>query len=105
YAIESGLLAGGVLDEALHGNSAALQRYPKLLDDRYGSYYKVGRLVDRMLGRPAVSRRVARLASSRSVFASSFVRIAGNELRSHYPGATEWAYRFGRALTIVAPDS
>lgn len=106
YAIETGMLAGGVLDEALRsGNAAALQRYPKLLSDRYGSYYKVGRLVDRFLGRPAVVRSVMGAASSRPAFASAFVRLAGNELRSRYPGATEFAYRVGKALTVVLPDS
>jgi flavin-dependent dehydrogenase len=106
YAIETGLLAGGVLDEALRTqNAALLQSYPRLLDDRYGRYFKVGRLADRMLGRPSVARRVAKLASSRPVFANAFVRLAGNELRSHYPGATEFAYRLGRAASIVAPDA
>lgn len=105
YAVETGALAGEVLDEALRsGTSTALQRYPQLLDDRYGSYYQVGRLVDRFVGRPSVSRRVASFASSRPSAARSVVRLAGNQLRGHYPGATELAYRVGRALTLVAPD-
>jgi geranylgeranyl reductase family protein len=105
YAIETGVLAGSVLTEALRpGGATALQRYPQLLADRYGSYFQVGRLLDRALGRPSVARRVGHLASSHPAFASSFVRLAGNELRSRYPGATELAYRFTRALTLVAPD-
>ena len=105
YAIETGILAGSVLTEALHtGSATALQRYPQLLAERYGSYYQVGRLLDRFLGRPSVARRVGALASSRPAMASAFVRLAGNELRSRYPGATEFAYRITRALTLVAPD-
>ncbi len=105
YAVETGMLAGGVLAEALRSDSAtALQRYPQLLADRYGSYYQVGRLLDRALGRPAVGRRVAAFASSRPAFAGPVVRLAGNQLRSRYPGATEFAYRIARACTLVAPD-
>lgn len=105
YAIETGMLAGEVLDEALRtGAATTLQRYPQLLDDRYGSYFQVGRLVERILGRPSVARRTAAFASSRPSAANSVVRFAGNELRSRYPGATEVAYRVGRALTLIAPD-
>lgn len=105
YAVETGVLAGDVLADALRsGSSTALQRYPQLLDDRYGKYFQVGRLVDRMMGRPSVSRRVTSLASRRSSSANSLVRLAGNELRGRYPGTTELAYRVGRALTLVAPD-
>jgi geranylgeranyl reductase family protein len=105
YAIETGLLAAGVLVEALSaGNAAPLQRYPKLLGDRYGSYFKVGRMVDRMLGRPSIATRFGRLASSRPAVASGFVRLAGNELRARHPGAPEFAYRVGRAISTFAPD-
>jgi flavin-dependent dehydrogenase len=105
YALETGMLAGGVLAEALRADSAtALQRYPQLLDDRYGSYHQVGRLVDRLLGRPSVARRVAALASSRASFATPLVRLAGNELRARYPGLTELSYRLARAGTLIAPD-
>lgn len=105
YAVETGVLAGEVLADALRsGSSTALQRYPQLLDDRYGKYFQVGRLVDRMMGRPSVSRRVTALASRRSSAADSVVRLAGNELRGRYPGTTELAYRVGRALTLIAPD-
>ena len=105
YAVETGVLAGEVLADALRsGSSTALQRYPQLLDDRYGKYFQVGRLVDRMMGRPSVSRRVTALASRRPAAANSVIRLAGNELRGRYPGTTELAYRVGRALTLVAPD-
>ena len=105
YALETGALAGEVLSDALRsGSSTALQRYPQQLDERYGKYFQVGRLVERMMGRPSVSRRVVSIASRRPATANSVIRLAGNELRGRYPGATELAYRVGRALTLVAPD-
>src|SRR5262245_42141263 len=106
YALETGMLAGSVLDEALRtGQAASLQRYPKLLEERYGTYYKVGRLVDRLLGRPSLASWVGRTAASRPAFARSLVRVTGNSLRPGHAGATELAYRLGAALTSVAPDA
>lgn len=106
YAIETGMLAGGVLDEALRtGQALSLQRYPQLIDERYGTYFKVGRLVDRLLGRPSVARRVANSAAARPAFARSLVRVGGNSLRARHPGATELAYRLGVAVSTVAPDA
>jgi geranylgeranyl reductase family protein len=105
YAVETGGLAGGVLDEALRtGQAASLQRYPKLIDERYGTYFKVGRLVDRVLGRPALARRVASSAAARPAFARSLIRVSANSLRGRHPGATELAYRVGVAISSVAPD-
>jgi flavin-dependent dehydrogenase len=105
YAIETGLLAAGVLDEALSsGNAAALQRYPQLLDERYGSYFRVGRLVDRVMGRPSVARQATRLAAARPSLASAFLRIASNQLRPHHPGATEFAFRLAKAASAVTPE-
>ena len=105
YAVETGVLAGGVLDEALRtAQAAALQRYPKLIDERYGTYFKVGRLADRVLGRPALARRVASSAAARPAFARSLIRVSANSLRGRHPGATELAYRVGVAISSVAPD-
>jgi geranylgeranyl reductase family protein len=106
YALETGRLAATVLDDALAtGTAAALQRYPQLLADRYGSYYKVGRLVDRMLGSPTLSRRFGQLAAGQRSFTDAVVRIAGNELRPGRAGRAETAYRVGRAISLFGPNS
>lgn len=106
YALETGRLAAGVLNDALTtGTAAALQRYPQLLADRYGAYYKVGRLVDRVLGSPTLSRRFGRLAAGRRSVTDAFVRIAGNELRPGRAGRAETAYRVGRAISLIGPNS
>ena len=107
YAIETGMLAGGVLDEALRtGQAVSLQRYPKLIDERYGTYFKVGRLVDRVLGQ-AVARATRRRHGGRAAgvrprrwFVSAATRSAAG-----IPGATELAYRLGVAISSVAPDA
>ena len=48
YAYETARMAAQVLHEALEaGDPTALQRYPSLLDDEYGEYFKVARLFAR----------------------------------------------------------
>ena len=105
-ALETGIMAGDVVGEALDtANSAALQQYPKLFDDRYGSYYKLGRLTARLLGQPAFSRRVYEALASRPSYADSALRIATQHLRSGRGGGPELLYRIARAVAIFAPDA
>jgi flavin-dependent dehydrogenase len=106
YAIETGVMAGDVLAEALSAGSAtALQRYPKAVEDRYGSYYKVGRLTTRFLGNPALHRRVSRSVASNARVAEAYLRLGSNQLRPGRLGPAELAFRAGRAISLVAPDS
>jgi flavin-dependent dehydrogenase len=106
YAIESGRMAGDVLDEALREhNATVLQRYPKLLDDAYGTYFKIGRLVDRFAGRPAAVRRAGRTLGRRRRLAGGALRIGANELRSGRAGGAELAYAVASAITRIAPDA
>lgn len=106
-ALETGWLAADVLDEAIRTDDAAhLQRYTRLLDERYGSYYQVGRLTARMLGYPAVARRAERLVTRRRAFADAYLRITTDALRpGPRVGPPETAYRIGRAIALVAPDA
>ncbi len=105
-ALETGLLAADVLSEALEERSATvLQRYPKRVDDMFGSYYEVGRLANRVLGQPGLAQRVMRLTASRSTVAETLIRLATNQLRSGRGGTAELMYRAGRTVSIVAPDA
>lgn len=106
-ALETGRSAAEVLDEALtEGDGAPLQRYPKMLADRFGSYYKVGRLASRLLSQPTVARRAEHLVAHRRSFAEGYIRITNDALRSGpRVGRPETAYRIGRALSIIAPDA
>jgi geranylgeranyl reductase family protein len=105
-ALETGALAAEVVDEALQTDSAAaLQQYTRLLNDRYGAFYKVGRLSNRLLGQPAMSRRINQLAARRKPAADALMRMATNELRPGRAGIAEAAYRIGRATSLVAPDA
>jgi geranylgeranyl reductase family protein len=104
YAYETGRIAGDVLVEALRENSATvLQRYPAVLAENYGTYFKIGRLFDRFAGRPALMNRLARTVTKRSSLAGHAVRVATNELRPSIAGPSELAYRLAGAISRVAP--
>lgn len=103
-ALETGMIAAEVLDEAIStGDASNLQRYPQLLDDRYGSYYKVGRLATRAISQPTVARRVERLVTRHRAVAEGYVRITTDALRPGHAGPSETAFRVGRALSVIAP--
>lgn len=106
-ALETGRGAAEILDEAIRtGDAAHLQRYPKLLVDRFGTYYKLGRLSTRLLGRPAVARRIERTMTRRRSFAEAYLRVTSDALRpGPRVGAPEAAYRIARAISTFAPDA
>ena len=104
YAYETGRIAGDVLDEALRENNATLlQRYPAVLAENYGTYFKIGRLFDRFAGRPTMMNRLSRTVTKRSSVAGHAVRLATNELRPALAGPPELAYRVAGAISRVAP--
>ena len=70
YAVETGgSPAACSTRRCATGQAAALQRYPQLLDERYGTYFKVGRLVDRCSVDPRWRGASAGAAAARPAFA------------------------------------
>lgn len=105
-ALTSGAIAGDVLVEALDaGTGAPLQRYPKLLEERFEPAYGVGLLADRLLGHPSVSRRLAEWAARSETVADSLLRLATGALRPAQPGAAELVFRLARALGPLLPGA
>lgn len=103
-ALRTGALAGEVIAEALAAGSAhPLQRYPHELDDQLGSDYAVGRLANRLLGRPSVSTRVADAVSSRPTAAAAFVRLGTGAVRSARLGPAELVHRLARMIGPFLP--
>lgn len=105
-ALESGTIAAEVLDDAITSESAfALQRYPQLLTDRFGGYYRVGRMSARLLGQPTVAARLGRLTASRPGVAAVLARLVTRELRPGRGGVAEHLYRAGRAASVLVPGA
>jgi menaquinone-9 beta-reductase len=104
-AYETGRLAAGVLDDALRsGDGLALQRYPVLLEERYGLYFKVARAFVRAIGNPAIMRELTRVGFLSRSLMEWVLRIMANLLRPDELGPAEAAYRVVAALVAVGPE-
>ena len=105
YAYETARMAADVIHEALVDNDAtALQRYPKMLQDEYGQYFKVARLFARVIGRPALMRELTRAGMHSRTLMEWVLRIMANLLRPDEVGPAEAAYKAIAALAKVAPE-
>lgn len=105
YAYETGRIAAELLDEALNtGDGMALQRYPVLLDQRYGLYFKVARLFAKVIGRPALMRELTRVGMQSQTLMEWVLRIMANLLREDEVGPAEAVYRMAATLARVVPE-
>ena len=106
YAYETARMAAEVLHEALaNGDPTALQRYPSLLDDEYGEYFKVARLFARVIGRPALMRELTRAGMHSRTLMEWVLRIMANLLRPDELGPAELAYKAAAKLVKLAPNA
>ncbi len=105
YAYETGRLAAGLLSEAiLSGDAAVLARYPDLLDEEYGQYFKVARLFAKIIGRPALMAQLTRVGLHSRTLMEWVLRIMANLLRPDEIGPAEAAYKAAAQLARFAPD-
>jgi geranylgeranyl reductase family protein len=106
YAYETARMAAEVLHEALVSNDAtALQRYPRLLEEEYGEYFKVARLFARIIGRPALMRELTRVGMQSRTLMEWVLRIMANLLRPDEIGPAEAAYKAASTLVRLAPNA
>jgi geranylgeranyl reductase family protein len=106
YAYETAHMAANVLHEALaEGDPTALQRYPKMLDDEYGEYFKVARLFARVIGKPALMRELTRVGMHSRTLMEWVLRIMANLLRPDEIGPAEAAYKAAAKLVKLAPNA
>jgi len=105
YAYETGRIAAGLLDEALQtGDGLALQRYPEILKDEYGLYFKVARLFAKVIGRPALMRELTRVGMQSRTLMDWVLRIMANLLRPDELGPAELAYKAAAQLVRLVPE-
>ena len=104
YAYETGRLAAQVLHEALvTDDPTLLQRYPRMLEDEYGEYFKVARLFARVIGRPALMRELTRVGMNSRTLMEWVLRIMANLLRPDEIGPAEAAYKAAAQIAKIAP--
>ena len=105
YAYETARMAADVLHRALTtGDGLALQRYPQILEDEYGLYFKVARAFAKVIGQPALMRELTRVGMRSRTLMEWVLRIMANLLRPDELGPAEAAYRSVAALARLAPD-
>jgi menaquinone-9 beta-reductase len=107
YALESGHLAAEVVTEALACRTAtareqALRRYPHLVRDRWGAYFRLGTAFVQAIGQPALLRLGVRYGLSRPLMARFGFKLLGNLTD---PGGRDVADRLIHAMTRLAPAS
>ena len=103
-ALSTGAIAGEVISEAIRtGSATTLQRYPGLLADRFEPRYRVGKLADVALGRPALAVPTAAAVARRPAVAEAALRLATGALRPDRIGPAEAVLRLGRAASALLP--
>jgi geranylgeranyl reductase family protein len=105
YAYETGRMAADLLAETLTTNDAlALQRYPQLLDDEYGLYFRVARAFTKIIGNPGLMRELTRVGMQSRSLMEWVLRIMANLLRDDELGPAEAAYRSVAAIAARIPE-
>ncbi len=105
YAYETGRMVAGLLDEALvTGDGLVLQRYPRLLEDEYGLYFKVARLFSKVIGRPALMRELTHIGMQSRSLMEWVLRIMANLLDPDELGPAEAAYKMAAAVVRLVPE-
>lgn len=105
YAYETGRMVAGLLDEALlTGDGLVLQRYPGLLADEYGLYFKVARLFSKIIGQPAIMTRLTQVGMQSRTLMDWVLRIMANLLDEDEMGAAEAAYALAAGIVRLVPE-
>jgi flavin-dependent dehydrogenase len=105
YAYETARMAADLVDEALTtGTAGPLQRYPTLLDDEYGLYFKVARNFAKIIGQPVLMRELTRVGMRSRSLMEWVLRIMANLLRDDELGPAEAAYRAVARIARMVPD-
>jgi geranylgeranyl reductase family protein len=105
YAYETARMAAGLLDESLtEGTAMPLQRYPQLLDDEYGLYFKVARAFATIIGQPTLMKELTRVGMRSHSLMEWVLRIMANLLREDELGPAEAAYRSVARIARLVPE-
>ena len=105
YAYETARMAADLIDDALRsGTAQPLQRYPGLLDDEYGLYFKVARNFAKIIGQPVLMRELTRVGMRSQSLMEWVLRIMANLLREDELGPAEAAYRSVARIARLVPD-
>jgi geranylgeranyl reductase family protein len=105
YAYETGRMAADLISEALaEGSAMPLARYPELLEEEYGLYFRVARAFAVVIGQPALMQQLTRVGVQSKSLMEWVLRIMANLLRPDELGPAEAAYRAVAKLASIVPE-
>ena len=103
YAYETGKIAADLVAEAIAtGDGGVIWRYPALLEDNYGAYFRVARIFARLIGKPALLRELTRVGMQSRPAMEWALRIMANLMDPDDPGPAEYIYKAAARVTMAA---
>ena len=94
YAYETGKMAADLVAEAIAtGDGGVIGRYPELLEENYGAYFRVARIFARLIGKPALLRQLTRIGMQSRPAMEWALRIMANLMDPDDPGPAEYIYK------------
>ena len=104
YAYETGKMAADLVAEAITtGDGGVIWRYPTLLEEHYGAYFRVARLFARLIGQPALLRQLTRIGMQSRPAMEWALQIMANLMDPDHPGPAEYIYKAAARLSRLAP--
>ena len=105
YAYETGRIAAGVIEEALGSRDGSrLWRYQQTLDDEYGDYHRVARLLLIAIGNPNVMRALTRVGLRSRPLMEWVLKVMANLLEPEEFGMQEHVYHAIERVVRLAPE-
>lgn len=108
YAYETGRMAAGVLHDTIAAaDPGLLQRYPTMLADEYGDYYRFARLFVKAIGYPRVMQTLTHVGLRSKPLMEWVLKVMANLLEEDekQAGIGESTYRMLEAIIRKAPAS
>ncbi len=102
YAYETGKIAAELIAEAIATNTKeSIGRYPTLLEEHYGAYFRVARVFAHLIGKPALLRELTRVGMRARPVMELALRIMANLMDKDNPGVAEYVYKIATTLTTA----
>ena len=105
YAYETGRLAASLFAEAnTQKDNSVLERYPDLLNEEYGLYFKVARLFAKIIGNPTLIRELTRIGMRSQTLMEWALKVMANLMKETDKGLDEAAYSAIASIVRMIPE-
>ena len=105
YAYETGRLAANLVVGAVnHNDPMILTRYPGMLEDEFGLYFRVASLFGKVIGNPILIRELTRVGMRSKPLMEWALRVMANLMRDEDKGFAETAYSAIANIVRLTPD-